>query len=110
MGLPWVVITNVILTSNHCGDECRQHSSRAAPVLRGEHDTAEVEALQSQGFRDEIECEREDDGRWLAEVWQPTIGPRVVREAIEFHLGVLREDGFPIPAPSSAVRYIDIAA
>ena len=35
---------------------------------------------------------------------------REIREAIEFHLDGLREDGFPIPAPSSAVRYIDIAA
>jgi predicted RNase H-like HicB family nuclease len=35
---------------------------------------------------------------------------REIREAIEFHLEGLREDGFPIPAPSSAVRYVDIAA
>lgn len=35
---------------------------------------------------------------------------REIREAIEFHLEGLREDGAPIPAPSSAVRYIEIAA
>ena len=35
---------------------------------------------------------------------------REIREAIEFHLEGLLEDGFPIPAPSSAVRYVDIAA
>ena len=35
---------------------------------------------------------------------------REIREAIEFHLDGLREDGSPIPAPSSAVRYVDIAA
>ena len=33
-----------------------------------------------------------------------------IREAIEFHLEGLREDGSPIPPPSSAVRYVDIAA
>jgi len=35
---------------------------------------------------------------------------REIREAIEFHLEGLREDGLPIPPPSSAVRYVDIAA
>ena len=33
---------------------------------------------------------------------------REIREAIEFHLEGLREDGAPIPLPSSAVRYIEI--
>jgi predicted RNase H-like HicB family nuclease len=32
-----------------------------------------------------------------------------IREAIEFHLAGLREDGSPIPAPSSKVEYVDIA-
>jgi predicted RNase H-like HicB family nuclease len=35
---------------------------------------------------------------------------REIREAIEFHLDGLREDGAPVPPPSSAVRYVDIAA
>lgn len=35
---------------------------------------------------------------------------REIREAIEFHLEGLREDGTPIPQPSSAVRYVDVAA
>jgi len=35
---------------------------------------------------------------------------REIREAIEFHLEGLREDGSPIPPPSSAVGYVDIAA
>jgi len=35
---------------------------------------------------------------------------REIREAIEFHIEGLREDGLPIPKPSSAVRYVDIAA
>ena len=35
---------------------------------------------------------------------------REIREAIEFHLDGLREDGSPIPPPSSAVRHVDIAA
>ena len=32
-----------------------------------------------------------------------------IREAIEFHLAGLREDGLPIPQPSSKVEYVDIA-
>ncbi len=41
---------------------------------------------------------------------QPEEAEREIREAIEFHLEGLREDGAPIPPPSSAVRYVDIAA
>jgi len=33
-----------------------------------------------------------------------------IREAIEFHLEGMREDGLPIPAPSSRVDYVDVAA
>ena len=33
-----------------------------------------------------------------------------IREAIEFHLDGLREDGLPIPPPSSSVQYVDVAA
>ena len=33
-----------------------------------------------------------------------------IREAIEFHLDGMREDGTPIPPPASRVEYIDIAA
>ena len=33
-----------------------------------------------------------------------------IREAIEFHLDGLREDGVPIPEPSSRVEYVDVAA
>jgi predicted RNase H-like HicB family nuclease len=33
-----------------------------------------------------------------------------IREAIAFHLDGLREDGLPVPAPSSHVEYVDIAA
>lgn len=33
-----------------------------------------------------------------------------MREAIEFHLEGLRQDGVPIPQPSSQVEYIDVAA
>ena len=33
-----------------------------------------------------------------------------IREAIEFHLDGLREDGIPIPLPSSSVEYVDVAA
>ena len=33
-----------------------------------------------------------------------------IREAIEFHLKGMREDGTPIPPPSSRVEYIEVAA
>jgi predicted RNase H-like HicB family nuclease len=35
---------------------------------------------------------------------------REIRGAIEFHLEGLREDGAPIPTPSSKVQYVDVAA
>ena len=33
-----------------------------------------------------------------------------IREAIEFHLDGIREDGETIPPPSSSVQYVEIAA
>ena len=33
-----------------------------------------------------------------------------IREAIQFHLDGLREDGLPIPLPSSRVEYVEVAA
>lgn len=33
-----------------------------------------------------------------------------MREAIAFHLDGLREDGMPIPQPSSKVDYVEVAA
>lgn len=35
---------------------------------------------------------------------------RLIQEAIEFHLETLKKDGEPIPAPSSTVEFIDVAA
>ena len=35
---------------------------------------------------------------------------QLIREAIEFHLTGLREDGAAIPQPSSQVEYIEVAA
>ena len=35
---------------------------------------------------------------------------QAIREAIEFHLEGLREDGLPIPAPTSRVDYVEVAA
>jgi len=35
---------------------------------------------------------------------------RGIREAIEFHIRGLREDGLPVPEPSSKVNYIEVAA
>ena len=33
-----------------------------------------------------------------------------IREAIEFHLDGMREDGTPIPQPSSHVEYVEVVA
>jgi len=33
-----------------------------------------------------------------------------IREAIAFHVGGLREDGLPIPDPSSQVEYVEVAS
>lgn len=33
-----------------------------------------------------------------------------IREAIAFHLEGLREDGAPVPPPSSRVNYVEVAA
>jgi predicted RNase H-like HicB family nuclease len=35
---------------------------------------------------------------------------RQIREAIEIHLRGMREEGLPIPEPSSQVEYVEIAA
>jgi predicted RNase H-like HicB family nuclease len=35
---------------------------------------------------------------------------QLIREAIELHLIGLREDGLPIPQPSSQVEYVEVAA
>lgn len=35
---------------------------------------------------------------------------QLIREAIEFHLEGMREDGTPIPPPSSRVDYVEVAA
>ena len=34
----------------------------------------------------------------------------LIQEAIEFHIEGLREDGQPIPEPSSSVEYIEVRA
>ena len=33
-----------------------------------------------------------------------------IREAIEFHLAGLRDDGLSVPPPSSQVEYVEVAA
>ncbi len=33
-----------------------------------------------------------------------------IREAILFHIEGLREDGIPVPQPSSVVEYLEVAA
>jgi predicted RNase H-like HicB family nuclease len=35
---------------------------------------------------------------------------REIQEAIEFHIEGMRADGLPIPEPSSAVKYVEVAA
>lgn len=34
---------------------------------------------------------------------------QLIREAVEFHLECMREDGEPIPEPTSRVIYVDVA-
>lgn len=34
----------------------------------------------------------------------------LIQEAIEFHIEGLREDGQPIPEPSSSIEYIEVRA
>ena len=33
----------------------------------------------------------------------------LIREAIDFHLDTMREEGLEVPAPSSSVEYVDAA-
>ena len=35
---------------------------------------------------------------------------KLIHEAIEFHIEGLREDGEPIPEPSSSIEYIEVRA
>ena len=35
---------------------------------------------------------------------------KLIQEAIQFHIEGLREDGLPVPAPSSSVEYVDVRA
>ena len=35
---------------------------------------------------------------------------RAIREAIQFHLDGMRDDGMPIPQPTSRVDYVEVAA
>lgn len=35
---------------------------------------------------------------------------RLIREAIEFHLEAMREEGLPAPEPSSSSEYVEIGA
>jgi predicted RNase H-like HicB family nuclease len=35
---------------------------------------------------------------------------RLIQEAIEFHVEGLREDGQPVPEPSSSIEYIEVSA
>ena len=35
---------------------------------------------------------------------------QLIQEAIEFHIEGLREDGQPIPEPSSSIEYVEVGA
>jgi predicted RNase H-like HicB family nuclease len=35
---------------------------------------------------------------------------RLLREAIELHIAGMREDGVPVPAPSSVVDYVEVSS
>lgn len=34
---------------------------------------------------------------------------RLIREAIEFHIGEMREEGLPVPEPLSSAEYVDVS-
>jgi predicted RNase H-like HicB family nuclease len=34
----------------------------------------------------------------------------LIQEAIQFHIEGLRQDGLPVPAPSSSVEYVEVRA
>ena len=38
----------------------------------------------------------------------PEEAETLIREAIEFHLDGMREDGLPIPEPTSEPRYVEV--
>jgi predicted RNase H-like HicB family nuclease len=40
----------------------------------------------------------------------PEAAELAIREAIEFHLDGLRQDGVSIPVPTSRVEYVEVAA
>ncbi len=35
---------------------------------------------------------------------------KLIQEAIQFHIEGLREDGQPVPSPSSSVEYVEVRA
>jgi len=35
---------------------------------------------------------------------------KLIQEAIEFHIEGLREDGLPVPAPSSSIEFVEVRA
>jgi predicted RNase H-like HicB family nuclease len=35
---------------------------------------------------------------------------RLIQEAIEFHIDGLREDGEPVPTPSSSIEFVEVRA
>ena len=35
---------------------------------------------------------------------------RLIQSAIEFHIEGLREEGAPVPLPSSSIEFVDVAA
>ena len=34
----------------------------------------------------------------------------LIREAIDFHIEGLRQDGLPVPAPSSEIEFVEVSA
>ena len=44
----------------------------------------------------------------VAETRDEVIG--LIEEAIEFHIQGLREDGLPVPPPSSSVEFVEVRA
>jgi predicted RNase H-like HicB family nuclease len=40
----------------------------------------------------------------------PAEAEKAIREAIEFHLDGMREEGTPVPPPTSRIEYVEVAA
>jgi predicted RNase H-like HicB family nuclease len=67
-------------------------------------------AVVIEGAGDNYSADVPDLPGCVATGGTPAETEAAIREAIEFHLDGMREDGTPIPPPSSRVEYVEVAA